>query len=59
MWRLDRRGDAVVSWACPADLSTVLDRLQRDWEVTEVVVRHSPKAREWAEIGTTLSEGGA
>jgi hypothetical protein len=37
-WRVLRRGDAVVSWACPAHLTEVCDRLQRGWEVTELVV---------------------
>lgn len=31
-------------------------RLQRDWEVTELVVRLRPKAVEWAEIGQRLAE---
>lgn len=38
-WRLDRRGDAVVSWACADHLSDEIVNLQRDWENTEVVVR--------------------
>lgn len=60
LWRLLRRGDAVVSWACPQHMSAVAERLQRDSEVTELVVTHEPKAREWAEIGQALGaiEGG-
>ncbi len=38
-WRLDRRGDAVVTWACNLDLAEVCRRLQRPRERTEVVVR--------------------
>ena len=40
LWRIERRGDAVVSWACMdgGHLVTVLDRLQRSWEITELVV---------------------
>lgn len=38
-WRLDRRGDAVVAWACDVDLLTVVFSLQRLNEVTELVVR--------------------
>lgn len=38
-WTIDRRGDAVVSWACGNDLAAVCDDLQRDYEVTELVVR--------------------
>jgi hypothetical protein len=43
-WRLDRRGDAVVSWACNDDLAEVCRRLQRHFEVTELVVR------DWARL---------
>jgi hypothetical protein len=31
-WRLDRQGDAVVTWACHRDLHVVLLRLQRQFE---------------------------
>ena len=55
-WALTRRGDAVRSWACDEDLVTVVDNLQRDHEVSEVVVRDRRKAREWARIGHTLNE---
>ncbi len=37
-WRLDRRGDAVVDWACDDHMVRVLWELQRTWE-TELVVR--------------------
>lgn len=55
-WRLLRRGDAVVSWACPPHLSQVADGLQRDFEVTELVVTLISKNREWQEIGQTLEK---
>lgn len=55
-WTITRRGDAAVSWACDPHLATVAHRLQRDWEVTELVVRLRPKAIEWAEIGQRLAE---
>jgi hypothetical protein len=55
LWRILRRGDAVVSWACPEHLSQICDRLQRDWELTEVVVTNHAKAVEWSEIAKTLA----
>ncbi len=47
-WTIMRRGDVVVSWACDSHLATVCERLQRDFEVTELIVRDSRKARKWA-----------
>ena len=47
-WTIMRRGDVVVSWACDAHLAIVCERLQRDFEVTELIVRDSRKARKWA-----------
>lgn len=44
-WQLERHGDAVVTWACEGDLGTVIDRLQRDREVTRVTVTGFRKAR--------------
>jgi len=44
-WYIMRRGDVVVSWACDAHLSRVCERLQRDREVTELIVTDSRKAR--------------
>jgi hypothetical protein len=38
-WRLDRRGDAVVDWACDQHLAGVMEMLQRPRERTEIVVR--------------------
>ena len=38
-WRLDRVGDAVVSWACDHDLAEVVRRMQRPGEVTQLVIR--------------------
>jgi hypothetical protein len=37
-WRAERRGDAVVAWACDVHLVIVLAGLQRQFERTEVVV---------------------
>lgn len=37
-WRIERRGDAVVSWACDDDLATECHNLRRDWERTELVI---------------------
>jgi hypothetical protein len=44
-WRIDRRGDAVVSWADDAHLAEVCVSLQRDWETTELVVTQPDRAR--------------
>lgn len=55
-WNLTRRGDVVTSWACDADLAAVADRMQRDHEVTKLVVRDTRKARGWAGIGRALGE---
>lgn len=38
-WRIDRVGDAVVSWACLDHLGIESERLQRSWETTELHVR--------------------
>lgn len=57
MWSITRIGDVASTWACPADLSAVCDRMQRDFEVTELRVTHHAKAREWAELGRILSTG--
>ena len=45
-WTIMRRGDVVTSWACDDHLAAVCERLQRDFEVTELIVRDSRKARE-------------
>lgn len=55
-WTIMRTGDVVTSWACDDHLGMVCERLQRDFEVTELTVRHSPKAREWAAIGKALDK---
>jgi hypothetical protein len=47
-WAIMRRGDVVVSWACDAHLAIVCERLQRDFEITELTVRDSRKSRKWA-----------
>lgn len=40
-WRIERIGDARVTWACAAHLSTVCTGLQHPWEDTELVVKGS------------------
>jgi hypothetical protein len=40
----------VISWACDTHLAEVCERLQRDREVTELVVRDARKARQQAAI---------
>ena len=55
LWRLTRIGDVATTWACADHVSVALDRLQRDHEVTEVSVRHAPKAAEWSSIGHRLN----
>lgn len=56
LWRIERSGDAAVSWACAPHLSEECERLQRDWEVTELTVYLVPKLREWAEIRQSLQK---
>ena len=54
-WTVERQGDVATSWACETHLSRVLELLQRDHEVTRLVVRSAPKAREWAQMSQALS----
>lgn len=37
-WRIERYGDAVVSWACNEHLGAACEELQRKWETTRLVV---------------------
>jgi hypothetical protein len=53
-WRVTRRGDGVVSWACPQHLAAVCDGMQRDDEVTELVVVLVAKLLEWLRLGARL-----
>ena len=53
-WTIMRTGDVATSWACDDHLAVVCERLQRDFEVTELTIRDSRKAREWAAIGKSL-----
>jgi hypothetical protein len=55
-WRIDRRGDAAVSWACDDHLAQECTAMQRDWEVSELVVILAQKAREWSSIGAALEK---
>lgn len=56
LWRIDRRGDAVVSWACAEHLSAVCVILQRPLEVTELVVTLHEKGREVSELSKTFNK---
>lgn len=53
-WRIERRGDAVVSWACDPHLADVCHRMQRDSEITELVVTDRIKRQEWLGIAKSL-----
>lgn len=53
-WSIVRVGDVVCTWACDDHLAVACERLQRDWEVTELRVKHFQKSVEWAQIGETL-----
>ena len=53
-WQLLRRGDVATNWACTPHLAVVADDLQRDWEITELIVTHWQKSLEWAEISASL-----
>lgn len=54
-WRIERLGDAVVSWACDAHLVAVCDGLQRDFEISQLVVTDARKRQEWAGIAAALA----
>lgn len=56
MWSITRIGDVATTWACPNDLSAACDRMQRDFEVTELRVTHHVKSLEWAQLGRTLAK---
>lgn len=53
-WEVLRKGDVVVTWACDDHLAAECEGLQRDHEVTELIVTDYPKALEWAAIGRAL-----
>jgi hypothetical protein len=55
-WRIERQGDAVISWACNNHLAAECDRLQRDYEVSRLVVLHYAKMAEVADINRMLRE---
>lgn len=55
-WILERRGDVVVSWACDGHLARVAEGMQRDSEVTELIVCDYRKACEWAAISRALGK---
>jgi hypothetical protein len=47
-WTVLRRGDVAVTWACDEHLAVACGNLQRDFEVTELVVTDYPRACERA-----------
>lgn len=51
-----RTGDVVTTWARDDHLAVICERLQRGDEITELTVRDSRKAREWAGIGKALDK---
>ncbi|MEV5211260.1 hypothetical protein AB0K35_27690 [Micromonospora sp. NPDC053740] len=55
-WTITRIGDVATTWACDTDLAAACDRMQRDFEVTELRVTHYAKALEWAEVARTLAK---
>lgn len=55
-WSIERRGDVATSWSCADHFTEVAEAMQRDHEVTQLVVRLSSKAREWAEISKMLAQ---
>jgi hypothetical protein len=56
VWTITRRGDVVVTEACNDHLAVECARLQRDHEVTELVVVDYAKAVEYAGITRRLNE---
>jgi hypothetical protein len=56
LWRIERWGDAVVSWACAVHLCIVCEGLQRDWEITQLSVYPAAKRTEWAQLGHRLNQ---
>lgn len=55
-WRITRIGDVAVTWACDAHLAIECHRMQRDWEITELSIKSSPKLRETVEINNRLRD---
>ncbi|MDT0353962.1 hypothetical protein [Pseudonocardia charpentierae] len=55
-WQVTRRGDGAVCWACPQHLAAVCDEMQRDDEVTELVVVLIAKLVEWLQLGAHLED---
>jgi hypothetical protein len=55
-WNITRRGDVVTTWACDDHLASACAGLQRDHEVTGLVVVDSRKAVEWAGIHRSLEQ---
>jgi hypothetical protein len=47
-WEIVRRGDVVVTWACDEHLTAACDGLQREFEVTTLLVEDFRRLREGA-----------
>lgn len=45
-WRIDREGDAIVTWSCDGHLAVIFTELQRDHEVTRLIVRNCERMRD-------------
>lgn len=54
-WQILRRGDVVLTWACDDHLAAACEALQRDHEVTELVVKDYRKNVEWTGITRSLN----
>lgn len=56
-WRIDRIGDAVVSWACDQHLAQECHYLQRAHEVTELRLRRAAPAKAAFDAISKFGEG--
>lgn len=56
VWTILRRGDVALTWACADHVHAAAVDMQRDWEVTELVIHLAAKAAEWAAIDQGLRE---
>lgn len=55
-WSIMRHGDTVLSWACSEHLDQILERLQRDHEVTELSIWSAAKREGWADPSRILAD---
>lgn len=54
LWSIERVGDVAHTWACEQHFTKVALYMQRDHEVTELIVVCHPRAVEWSEIQQSL-----